>query len=300
MAGFNKKLLKNELAKQYYLAHKRFVNRHPHADVFLKDRGVPPENLREKAGRLLSTGALTGALLLGAPQLAHNTRGSVAVLSPYELSQVLKEKLSTLLPETASKLTSDQEKALSKLFEKIFGIDARAELDGNRLNHSYGYIGAEQHLPRFPGDTVNQHDALAEKGITPGRGAWGYFAPSKNDLTLELVQKEKYYVAVQTMYIPDWNTRLAELREWYKYRKVLVVNPQSGKAIVAVIADAGPASWTAKQYGGSPEVMDYLESKDGRQKGQVVLFFVNDPDNKVPLGPLEYNVERGGAPLAQR
>ena len=51
MAGFNKKLLKNELAKQYYLAHKRFVNRHPHADVFLKDRGVPPENLREKAGR---------------------------------------------------------------------------------------------------------------------------------------------------------------------------------------------------------------------------------------------------------
>ena len=300
MAGFNKKLLKNKLAQQYYLAHQRFIRRHPHAHVFLKDRGVPPEKLREKAKRLLSTGALTGALLLSAPQLAHNTRESIAVLSPYELSQDLREKLSALLPPTVDKLSSDQEKELSKFFRSVFGIDAQAELDGNRLNHSYGYIGAEQHLPRFPGDTVFGHDSLQHAGITPGRGAWGYFAQSKNELTDDLIQKEKYYIAVQTMYLPDWNTRLAELRDWYKYRKVLVVNPKSGKAIVAVIADAGPASWTGKQFGGSPEVMDYLESKDGRQRGPVVLFFINDPKNEVPLGPLEYNIERGGAPLAQK
>ncbi len=300
MAGFNKKLLKNKLAQQYYLAHQRFVQRHPHAHVFLKDRGVPPEKLREKARRLLSTGALTGALLLSAPQLAHNTRGSVAVLSPYELSQELKEKLSALLPATVEALTKNQEKELSKFFRSVFGIDAQAELDGNRLNHSYGYIGAEQHLPRYPGDTISQHDAIQESGITPGRGAWGYFAPSKNEMKEDLVEKEKYYVAVQTMYLADWNTRMLQLRDWYKYRKVLVVNPKSGKAVVAVIADAGPAIWTGKQFGGSPEVMDYLESKDGRQKGPVVLFFVNDPDNKVSLGPLEYNVERGGAPLAQK
>lgn len=298
MAGFNKKLLKNNLTKQYFLAQKRFVRRHPHAHVFLEDRGAPPEKLREKAQRLLSTGALTGALLLSAPQLAHNTRGSVAVLSPYELSQELKEKLSALLPPAVDKLSSNEEKELSKLFRSVFGIDARPELNGNRLNHSYGLIGAEQHLPRFPGDTIYQHDALQQSGITPGRGAWGYFAPSKDQLSDDLIQKEKYYVAVQTMYLPDWNTRLAELRDWYKYRKVLVVNPRSGKAVVACIADAGPASWTGKQYGGSPEVMDYLESKDGKQRGPVVLFFVNDPDNRVPLGPLEYNIQRGGAPLA--
>ena len=220
------------------------------------------------------------------------------MLSPYELSQELKEKLSALLPLTVEKLSSDQENTLSELFRAIFGIDARAQLDGNRLNHSYGYIGAEQHLPRYPGDTIYQHDAIQQAGITPGRGAWGYFVPSKNQLTDDLVQKEKYYVAVQTMYLPDWNTRMPQLRDWYKYRKVLVVNPRSGKAIVAVVADAGPAKFTGKQFGGSPEVMDYLESKDGSQKGAVVLFFVNDPDNNVPLGPLEYNVERGGAPLA--
>jgi hypothetical protein len=99
-------------------------------------------------------------------------------------------------------------------------------------------------------------------------------------------------VAVQTLYLSDWETRLPYLRDWYKFRKVLVVNPKNGKAVVADIADSGPAIWTGKQFGGSPEVMDYLESKDGRQRGPVVLFFVDDPGDKVPLGPLEYNLEQ--------
>jgi hypothetical protein len=37
--------------------------------------------------------------------------------------------------------------------------------------------------------------------------------------------------------------------------------------------------------------MDYLQAKDGNQRGPVVLFFVDDPNDSVPLGPLEYNLE---------
>lgn len=293
------KLLKKKLSVKLTQAQQRFRRRHPHAHVILKDRGVPPEKLREKATRLLSTGALTGALLLSAPHLTHSNRG-ITVLSPYELHALLSQKLSGLLSPTIEPLTPEQESKIASLLHDLFGIDVRAELDGNRLNHGYGMIGAEQHLPRYPGDSVDQHDAFQNSGITPGLGAWGYFAPSRDALTQDLIDKEKYYVAVQTLYLPDWNTRFTELRDWYKFRKVIVVNPAKGKAIIAVIADAGPASWTGKQFGGSPEVMDYLESKDGRQRGPVVLFFVNDPDNKVPLGPLEYNIERGGAPLARK
>ena len=174
----------------------------------------------------------------------------------------------------------------------LYGIHASAELEGNRLNTDYGFIGAEQHLPRFPRDTEREHDAFPEQGITPGRGAWGYFAPSKDQLTPDLIAKEKYYVAVQTLYLPDWETRLSYLRDWYKYRKVVVANPRTGRAIVAAVADSGPAYWTGKHFGGSPEVMNYLESKDGRQKGPVILFFVDDPADQVPLGPLEYNLEQ--------
>jgi hypothetical protein len=182
---------------------------------------------------------------------------------------------------------------VSDIIHNLFGIHATHILESNRLNTNYGLIGAEQHLPRFPGDRVDLHDSLTQAGITPGRGAWGYFANSKSELTPDLVKMEKYYVAVQTLYLPDWHTRLAYLRDWYKYRKVVVLNPRNGRAIVAVIADSGPAAWTGKQFGGSPEVMDYLRSKDGRQRGPVAMFFVDDPQNTVPLGPLEYNLEVG-------
>jgi hypothetical protein len=112
-----------------------------------------------------------------------------------------------------------------------------------------------------------------------------------------MIQQEKYYVAVQTLYLPDWNTRLAYLRDWYKYRKVVLVNPKNGKVIVAVVADSGPGASTGKHFGGSPEVMEYLHMFDGKQRSGVVLFFVDDPDDKIPLGPLEQNLERGPALL---
>jgi len=155
-------------------------------------------------------------------------------------------------------------------------------------------------LPRYPGDTVSQHDEYQKSGITPGLGSWGYFARSKSELTEDLEQKEKYYVAVQTLYLSDWPTRFKYLRDWYKYRKVVVVNPINGKSVVAVIADAGPASWTGKHFGGSPEVMAYLGLNVGMQKGPVVLYFVDDPEDEVSLGPLEYNLAKNASLLAKK
>jgi hypothetical protein len=67
---------------------------------------------------------------------------------------------------------------------------------------------------------------------------------------------------------------------------MLVVNPQNGKAVVAVIGDSGPAPWTGKHLGGSPEVMKYLQRYDGKQVGPVLYFFIEDPNNTVPLGPI--------------
>lgn len=163
-------------------------------------------------------------------------------------------------------------------------------MEGEHLNTTYGLIGAEQHLMRYPGDTMTTHPKVPQddEGMAPGRGAWGYFAKSKEQLTNDLIEKEKWYAVVQTLYLPDWNTRTKYLRDWYQYRKVLIVNTDNGNAVVADIADSGPALWTGKSFGGSPEVMNYLGGPRYK-KGPVVLFFIDDPENKVPLGPIEYN-----------
>jgi hypothetical protein len=263
----------------------------------LESAGVRPGGLRAHAAKLLAAGAVATSLMFSpnqpVPALASLPEPSHhEPVSPDIQRRELKNQLLEILPKMVRPLLTNEEKQLSDVFHRLYGIHATAELEGNRLNTDYGYLGAEQHLPRYPGDTASNHNFLPEKGMTPGRGAWGYFADSKNDLTPDLVTKEKYYVAVQTLYLPDWETRLPYLRDWYMHRKVIVVNPRSGKAVVADVADSGPAIWTGKQFGGSPEVMDYLESRDGHQRGPVVLFFVDDPEDKVPLGPLEYNLEQ--------
>ena len=66
---------------------------------------------------------------------------------------------------------------------------------------------------------------------------------------------------------------------------MLVVNPVSGQAVVVDIADAGPAEWTGKQLGGSPEVMDDLGLSSGPRQGWVLYYFIQD--QSVPLGPVK-------------
>lgn len=295
-------LLYSKLKLKNLLSERALNEKHPEAAKFLKEKGLlGPGKIREHARKLLTSGALAGSLLLASPLLnalpSQNTTISAPRLS---LQQNLIIKLSSWLPKKVGTLTPEAETQISHILYDLFGINAVPQLGSTRLNDVYGLIGAEQHLPRFPGDTVSQHDEYQKSGITPGLGGWGYFASSKSQMSADLVQKEKYYVAVQTLYLPDWQKRLKFLVQWYKHRKVVVVNPVNGKSIIAVVADAGPAKWTGKHFGGSPEVMAYLELNVGRQKGPVILYFVDDPDNKVFLGPLEYNLEGNTKNLANK
>jgi len=203
----------------------------------------------------------------------------------------LMQELSLSLPTNVKHLTTDQENAITQTLSTYFNMPVTAQIEDIRLNTNYGYIGAEQHLPLYPGDTIDSHiraidgaNDFAASGITPGRGAWGYFAPSENALTQDDVLREKYYIAVPTFMAPGYNENTNKYYNFFKYREVLVVNPDNGKAIVADIADSGPAQFTGKQLGGSPEVMHYLNRVDGSARGSVLYFFIN---GTAPLGPID-------------
>lgn len=247
----------------------------------------------------IAAGSLSGLLLLAPPSL-HTLPATPATQSvkdqPIEIPEktFLLADLTALVPKEVRPLSTDEESSISALLSERVKMPVKAELQGIRLNTSYGYIGAEQHLMRYPGDTIWSHFSTpdeaqhyAKSGMAPGRGAWGYFAYSQAEMTQKDIDREKYYIAVQTFLAPGFSQNVREYSEFFKYRKMLVVNPQNGKAMVVVIGDAGPAQWTGKQLGGSPEVMSYLERVDGRQKGPVLYFFLDDPQDTVPLGPIE-------------
>ncbi|HVT01302.1 MAG TPA: hypothetical protein VHE53_03675 [Patescibacteria group bacterium] len=255
--------------------------------------------------RNFAIGSVSALMLLSSPVANNMLPPSTAITVQEEHLPVSKNvflinDLSNILPQEVRPLTTDEESSVSAVLTRDFGVPISAELDGIRLNRSYGYIGAEQHLARYPGDTMATHFSTPSgptppeeiqkaysSGMAPGLGGWGYFAPSATQMTQEDSDREKYYIAVQSFLAPGFADHTGEYIKFFKFRKMILVNPQNGKAIVVVIGDAGPAEWTGKSLGGSPEVMKYLERVDGKARGAVLYYFIDDPDNKIPLGPID-------------
>lgn len=291
--------VRNKLKLKSIEVKKNFEEKYPHVEKFFKERGIDLAKIRQHSAKAIASGAITGTLLFappmtpqGMPPVAQIIKDLGDIKNPQTVPQQenLLDQIKSTLPQKTGPLTRSQEKALEQIFANSIGVNARATLEGEHLNTTYGLIGAEQHLARYPGDSMYSHPKVAQldEGMAPGLGAWGYFAKSKSSLTPDLEAKEEWYAVVQTLYLPDWNSRQPYLRDWYKYRKVLIVNTENGNAVVADIADSGPAAWTGKSFGGSPEVMNYLGGPRYK-KGPVVIFFVDDPTNIIPLGPVEYN-----------
>lgn len=278
--------LKTKWINKHKKLQKKLWNKHKDVLSFLSD-----------SSKQLALGSVGGLMLLTSPVAANISSQQIvntqSLAQNVDKSVFLISDLSHVLPDKVRPLTFSEEDVLVQTLTRHFGIRITPELQDKRLNRSYGYIGAEQHLARFPGDNMyahfdNSYDSQKywPSGMAPGLGGWGYFAKSQLEFSEKDKMREKYYIAVQTFLSEGFNNRVKEYMDFYKYRKMLLVNPNNGKAIVTDIADSGPAEWTGKHLGGSPEVMNYLERFDGAQKGPVLYFFIDDPDDKIPLGPI--------------
>lgn len=250
----------------------------------------------QKNAKQFAVSSLAGLLMLVSPTI-QLPMPEVKIVKDKPVSDLTNQQgllidLAANVPSDVRELTDQENASIAAILTEYTGIKVAPELQGIRLNRTYGYIGKEQHLARYPGDTIQNHvddpsqaAQVISDGMAPGLGGWGYFM-TNGQFTPEDALREKYYIAVQTFLAPGWSENVASYSAFFKWRKMLVVNPQNGKAIVADIADAGPAAWTGKQLGGSPEVMQYLERVDGAQRGPVLYFFIDDPDNKISLGPV--------------
>lgn len=280
---------------QYEHLRKKWLAKHKSvSDKLLADHG--------KTLRRVALGGLGGMVLLSTPAGAlmpvsadsavHLPTGQ-GISKGEDKNKLLAEALKTEVPSEVRKLTAPEEEQISQTLSQKLGLKVVAQLEGIRLNRSYGLIGGEQHLYRYPGDNLYQHADNASdwamygsSGIAPGLGAWGYFVPSPEAFTQKDKERERYYLAVQTFLAPGFAENVGRYRDFFKFRKMLVVNPKTGQAVVAVVGDAGPAEWTGKHLGGSPEVMHYVGLAQGPRKGPVLYFFIDDPEDQVPLGPI--------------
>ncbi len=283
-----------------------FTVKKPHYEYLKRKWTARHRNIQENfwtkhknSFKHLALGSLGGLLLLTSPhtpvnKISNLTESRDDILKGYDQNVLLAEQLKGILPNQVRKLESNEEEVITKILTNNFGFSIKAEIDDVRLNRNYGLIGGEQHLYRYPGDNLYAHAENSvdyakynSAGIAPQLGAWGYFAPSKKDFTEKDKQKERYYLAIQTFLVPGYAENVTLYRDFFKFRKMLVINPKTGQGVVVVIGDVGPSEWTGKDLGGSPEVMDFLGLGEGPRKGAVLYFFIDERSDEVPLGPIK-------------
>lgn len=281
-----------KLKKHYFNLKQKVLAKHQSARDWLKDNQIKIAHLNESSRQMLAAASLASTIAFNNGQVTElpnnqeireTVAGDTVELVAKEEFDAIVDKMKQITSRPPGQMEKEEELYLEQQLSQIFGFEVAGELDGNRLNHTFGIMGGEQHLRRFQNDTLSQHDAYQEAGIAPNRGAFGWFTEN-GELTPRAIDREKYYFAVQTLYLPDWNNNHTYLKDWYKFRKMIAINPYDGKAVVGVVGDAGPALWVQKQFGGSPEVIreGMIWSKEAR--GRVILLFVDDREDKVPLG----------------
>jgi hypothetical protein len=300
--------LHKKLAVRHETVMGELKAKHQEGLKWLEKKGKSVDDLTTTAAQTVAASAVTGMLLLSPgtgklKDLPSSRPAQLREAAPGQISHSIKgqldkgvelaERLKKILPEKPEPLTEEKAQEVSAVIKELTGMTAVSGLEGKRLNTDYGWVGAEQHLYRFPGDTLSQHAENSSdwlkyglSGIAPHLGAWGYFSQGHLGLTKEARDKERYYLVAQTFLAPGWKDNYQELYEWFKFRKMVMINPETGQGVVGALGDAGPSEWTGKQFGASPEAMDILGLGSGPRKGKVILFFVDDPENKVPYGPI--------------
>ncbi|OGY22980.1 MAG: hypothetical protein A2172_03545 [Candidatus Woykebacteria bacterium RBG_13_40_15] len=270
-----------------------FKEKHEDVVSWAARRKINVNDVVSKGARTLAASFAAGAVLVssGAAQISHAPA----------VKELHRELLEGNLPAflSAKKDTSDRvkkilnttrmsdENVLTEKLSKELNIKIVSELQGIRLNKTSGIIGYESHLTRYPGDNILTHfetsgdyKRYSHASMAGGPGAWGYIVPSRQALTEKDIERERYYLVAQTWLSPNWGS--AATKEWFRHRKMIVINPQNGKAVVGVLEDAGPETGTGRAFGGSPEVMEELGLRGGGIN--VLMYFVDDPADQVPLG----------------
>ncbi len=209
---------------------------------------------------------------------------------------VFADRINKVAPEGTSNLTTDQSAAVSQVIKETFNILATDQLEGVKLKDSRGIMAGEQHLPLYPGDKVTNFyrnritgeiadPTASQTGMVPGKPSYMSGARSASEVTKQDVDREQWYVAVQTFLVQGFQQNPNKFYNFFKFRKMLAINQKTGQAIVVDISDAGPSQFTGRIFGGNNPVLIGLGLGEVRT-GNILMLFVDDPNDTIPLGPL--------------
>lgn len=184
-------------------------------------------------------------------------------------------------------LDSELELYLEQQLSEMLGFSVSTELEGQRLPTT-GTVYSLPFLKNSPTDTVHNHLEVPEAPFINRRSFFGW-----SNLYPQITHEPDlltYGLSIPLFSLPDWSTKAKELKKWYAYRKVVVINPYEYRAVVATITDTFFPPAAKYKYGANPALIRAGRIWSPRTLGKVLVFFVSDPAG-VPPGPISLEYE---------
>ena len=199
--------------------------------------------------------------------------------------QATLQKLARLIETPVRDYQDEELLYLEQQLTDLLGFSISATQEDHLVPFVGGVMMACPHLKRTPTDELADHEEILEAGLSQKRSFFGWFHPSQLDTQAKLY--EKYYFSLPLHLSPKWQLNPKKEALWFKHKKLIMINPTREVAVVGILADVGPYHLVRAQFGGSPEVIRLGEVWHPASKGKVAIFFVDDPENKVPLGQIK-------------
>jgi len=159
---------------------------------------------------------------------------------------------------------------LEQQLSDLLGLTITSELDGHRLPHTMVKIQSRSHQPKVLDDQITHHANIYEAQMGQKRSSFGW---SNQD---ELA--EQFGLSLPLYLLKEWQTDYKKTWQWFKYRKVVLINPWKKLAAIAVITDIAPDYTQRYQALSNPELSRQTQLWFPGSQGRACLFLLENPE----------------------
>jgi len=198
---------------------------------------------------------------------------TTAVRDPRPTPQSEKDEIFAKLQAAAASLTVLPEKEalyLEQQVSDLLGFEISSSFEEQKLTHSFGKMQALDEFSLQPHtqseDSYNVHGAR----LKHGRPTLGW--PKQTETT----EQNHLYLANHLVFLEDWHHKYAHYKNWYKWRKLLLINPFNRVFIVVELASYTLPNPMQYQFGGSPDLIRTSQAWSPEAQGLVCVFFIPD------------------------
>lgn len=287
MSGTTKTLSPLELiAQKAAQQESRFKQQYEelYKQICAEDLLVDEPHFSKENQSVISQGtAVTPAVVASLSQANLGTQQMFSQITAEEHAEVM-EKARSITQLPAGAIDQELGLYLEQQLSEILGFSISTKLENRTLPYTHGSVAALHHYKRTPTDTLSQHE-YQYASFTDRRSFFGWLNTGLG-AQRDGMQAEKYGVAVPLFSLPDWQTQSVTLTKWYAFRKVVLINPTEMVAVVARIADNYPVLTSKYQFGATPETIVAGKCWSQATAGKVLIFFVDDNEQDIPLGPV--------------